>query len=418
MRMNDLSTARFLGAMALVLVVFLIGSNAQQEPIAPLAQSIDSTLVQAGIPVPPPGNDPSMIQSVGRPESPFRYDPFVLMPHFLDEFIYEYGVLVRPGQPETTLLNTISPGITLQAGSSWTLDYTAIDDLYSNHKFKDTLGHSASIVGRYSFADWTAQVNQSYIYSSRPLVETGTQTTVQQYSTALNITHQLGKNFLLESIASQSFRFAAGYPDTYQWPIDVWLHYRFSVDFDAAIGAGAGYIHQSQGSDSDYTRPEAKVSWQATEKLMIAAGGGFEDRVYLDYPRTNLDTPTYDISATYTPVPTTSLVLSLSRQISPSYQSDESSRVASESLSLNQRLLGILYLTCGVTRGALNYISEAQTSAVLRSDTQTTINARLSSPVLRSGTLSLFCYRPTNSSSITGFSYTSTQIGADFSYRY
>lgn len=415
---NLFPVARSLGAIILGYLFVGSDSMAQQEVVAPLPSPVNGVLEQAGIPLAPPSQDPSAIASVVRPESPFQYQPFVLMPHFLYRFLYEYGVLVAPGHPATTLIDTFSPGFALQIGSNWTLDYTADWNVYSNSKFKDYLGHSALVTGKDSFDNWTVLLTQSYVYTAQPLIETGKQTTVQDYKTALDISRDIGEHILIETVLGQELRYAKTFPDTYQWSIDEWLHYRFAREFDAAVGDGAGYIHESQGADSNFTRPETKLSWQPTDKLDISATGGLEDRVYLDYPRTSVTTPTYDLSLQYTPVQTTKIILDLSRQVTPSYQADESSKYTKATLSLTQRLLGKVYFSGSVGYNDVNYISAKATNSTARTDTQTTFNLQLSTEFLSRGTISLFAYRMKNSSSMAGFQFVTNQFGVELGYHY
>jgi hypothetical protein len=417
MNVLNRSTQAKVCAAALVALVLGNRSNAQQEVIEPLPSSISSILQQAGIPQPALAQDPSSIASADRPESPFRYPPFEFSPHFLYRFLYAYGLQVRPGHSTTTLIDTFAPGITVAIGSQWTADYTANWDVYSNHAFTDTLGHTVSVVGTDTFDDWTAHLTQGYIYSSQPLVETGVQTTEQDYNTALDISHDLGRQLLIETILNQKLRYAVNFPDTYEWFVDEWLHYRFSSRFDSAIGATEGYVHESRGSDTNYWRPEAKLTWQPTDKITLTAAGGLEHRVFLDYPRTSIDTPTYDLSAQYAPVETTKLAVDFTRQVTPSYFSNESTRVAKADVSLTQRLLGRVYLVGSIGQSDVAYIS-AGTTSVARDDTQTSYDLKLSTSFLRRGTFSLLCYRTRNSSSAEGFSFITTQFGFEIDYRY
>lgn len=393
-------------------------AEAQQEVVAPLPTSIGAILQQAGIPQPPAASEPSSISSVLPSDSPFQWPPFVLRPHFLYRFLYEYGVQVRPGHPTTSLIDTFAPGFSLEIGSHWTIDYTANWDIYSNHAFRDTLGHSVSVVGINSYDDWTVQLTQGYVYSSQPLVETGLQTTEQNYKTALDVSHDLGTHVLLETIMNQDLSYVVGFPDTYQWSVDEWLHYRLSTQFDAAVGTSAGYVHESRGSDSSFTRPDAELTWQPTKKLELKMNGGFEHRVYLDYPRTSLKTPTYDFSAQFDPVETTKLTLEVVRQVTPTYFVNETTKSASENLNLSQRLLGKFYLIGGVGHNEITYVSTGQTLGVARKDEQTTYNLNLSTEFLRRGTFAVFCIRTKNSSSLAGYSFATTQLGLEIGYKY
>ncbi len=415
---NRLPATRSFGILILGFLSIGTVSYAQQEVVAPLPSPINGILEQAGIPIPPPSQDPSTIESVVRPESPFQYQPFVLMPHVLYRFLYEYGVLVAPGRSATTVIESLDPGFTLQIGSNWTVDYTADWDAYTSHSFKNTLGHSATVVGKQSFDNWTVLLTQGYNYSSQPLVETAIQTTEQDYKTSLGLSRELGQYFLTETIVDQDLRYALTFPDTYQWSIEEWLHYRFDTQFDAAIGGKSGYVHESQGSDSDYTQPEAKVSWQPTDKLDVSANAGVEDRVFLDYPRTSLNTPTYNLSLQYEPFQATKLIVDLAQLVTPSYLTNQSSKITRENLSLSQRILGKIYLVGGVGHNHVSYLATMQSEVTARDDSQTTFNVSLSTAFLSRGTFTLLYFRSQNISSIASFGFTTNQFGMELGYRY
>jgi hypothetical protein len=409
---------RLLCQILIGVIMSSTASKAQQEIVAPLPASINSILIQAGIPPNLPALDPSSIASIDRPESPFQLQPFVFSPHYLYRFLYEYGLQVRPGNPTTTLIDTFAPGIAVEIGSNWTADYTASWDVYSNHEFRDTLGHSVNVMGTSSFENWTMQLTQAYRYSSQPLVETGAQTTEQDYNTALDLSHELGRQFLTETILNQNLRYVVNFPDTYEWSVDEWLHYRVSAQFDAAVGGIAGYVHESRGADSNYTTPDAEVSFQPIDKITIKASGGLEHRVFLDYPRTSMNTPTYDLSVQYAPVETTKLTLDVLRQVTPSYFANESTRNARVDLGLTQRLLGKYFLTAGYGHGDVTYIFQGQTTGLIRDDVGTSYNLRLSTTFFRRGTVSALCYRTKNTSSVGVYGFVTTQFGLEIGYRY
>jgi hypothetical protein len=402
----------------LVSLLFAAENHAQEAAVAPLPNSINGVLQQAGIPLPAPDEDPSSIQGADRPTSPFFYPPFLFSPHFYYRFLYEYGVQVRPGHPTTTLIDTFAPGITIGLGPHFIFDYTANWDVYSNHAFRDTLGHSVSLSGTTTLDNWNVEITQGYSYSSQPLVETAIQTTVQDYKTTLDFSRDLGRQFLTETIVNQDLRYAVLFPDSDQWSVDQWMHYRFSAQFDTALGVGAGYVHESQGSDTNYTRPQAQLNWAPTEKIDLKASGGFEHRVFLDYPRTSLNTPTYDFTIQYSPIQTTKLILNFVRQVTPSFFANESTKVSRIDLGVTQRLLKKYFLSGEVGRNDVTYISAEHAAGSVRDDGQTTYTVKLSTSFLKRGTLSLLSYRTRNSSSVAGYGFVTTQFALELGYRY
>ena len=391
---------------------------AQQDVITSLPQSPNAALEQAGVPRTPAISNPSSISSVLDSDSPFKWEPFVLRPHLLYRFLYGDGIQARPGVPSTTAIDTFSPGFLLEVGTHWTFDYTPTWDLYSNHQFKDTLGHDLSLAANYAYEGWTSQIKQSYAYSSQPIVETGIQTSEQDYDTAVDISHSMSQHVLMECNAIQSLRYAVGFPDSYSWTNSDRVHYRFSEQFDTAIGASFGYVHQSIGPDTQFVTPETQLSWKPTEKITLSANGGLERREFLSKPRAILDSPTFNTSLSYLPTTFTTINLSAAQSVAPAYQAGQALRTNVLSADVQQRLLKRLYLSGSAVHSKSNYHSTSGSVATVRSDGQNTYSARLSTEFLRRGTISILYTRTTNTSTTQGFGFTSHQIGMETVFRY
>src|SRR5580693_7582406 len=62
------------------------------------------------------------------PENPlpemFQYGPVQLRPHVDYRFLYGNGILSTPSNQQATVIQEISPGILINLGTHWTLNYT------------------------------------------------------------------------------------------------------------------------------------------------------------------------------------------------------------------------------------------------------------------------------------------------------
>src|SRR5262249_25812607 len=126
------------------------------------------------------------------------WGPVRARPHLLYRFLYGDGIPAAPGQQEKTAINEIYPGITLNIGEHWWLDYTPTLRYYSNSKFRDTLDHSVSLSGTASYESGVYSLLQSFSTSSESLAETAGQTDTENFVTALNAAWQLGSKMSLE----------------------------------------------------------------------------------------------------------------------------------------------------------------------------------------------------------------------------
>src|SRR6185503_14648059 len=103
--------------------------------------------------------------------------------------------------------------------------------------------------GGTAYEDWVFGLSQGFTRSSAPLVETGTQTEQDAYTTALNGSYRMNSKMSLDLGLNQNFRFAQGLQNSREWSTLDWLNYQFFPRLDVAIGAGFGYVDVDTGPD-------------------------------------------------------------------------------------------------------------------------------------------------------------------------
>ena len=79
-----------------------------------------------------------------------------------------------------------SPGLTVDLGRHWTVDYTPTINFYSSRQLQDNIANAASLTGATSYEDWNFGLSQGFNSSQNPITETGAQTSQQAYTTALS----------------------------------------------------------------------------------------------------------------------------------------------------------------------------------------------------------------------------------------
>jgi hypothetical protein len=332
--------------------------------------------------------------------------------------LYGDGIQRRAGQPQTTTVQHLSPGILFGLGGSWTLDYTPTWTFYSNRAFNDTVDHVVRLGGGTEYQDWVFGFSQSFVSASPPLVETGGQTKQITYGTGLSARRSLGSRTALELSFSQNIRFADRYPDTRQWSNQDWLHYEFSPQLDTAVGLGLGYVDVSPGPDMSYVRPQAQVAWRATDKVSFSLQGGVETRRIHASGAGSMNNPILSASLHYQPVETTTLSLGAHRGVSTSYFSNQVTKNSGWNASLQQRLLGEFFFSAGYGHHKVTYISTTSGFPAGRGDTYDSANFRLSTTFLRHGSIAVLYQIGRNSSNTAGYGFSSHQIGLDVGYRF
>ena len=356
------------------------------------------------------------------PEKPIvQWGQVELHPHLLYRLYYGDGLQSSPGTQEKTWINELAPGIAINVGKHWLLDYTPTLRFYSSSAFKDTLDHAVVLSGGTLYEDWKLGLSQSYINSSQPLIETGAQTDEEVYATSLSASRSLSSKMSLELGLTQNLRFLQGdaigsqqLSDSKTWSTMDWVNYQFAPSIGAAIGVGLGYDSIEIGSDMLSEQLQGRVTWHPSKKLSVSISGGAEDRQFLDSDQGNLINPIYSAAIEWLPQETTTFSLSAGRTVTPSYFSSQLTEQTMVTLGLHQRLFKKLSLDLGGGYRWTGYKASVQGLPVDREDDGTFFSARLGMGVLRRGTVAIFYQTSDNNSTDGDFSYTSTQIGLEF----
>jgi len=344
--------------------------------------------------------------------------PLGVRPRLSYRLLYGDGIQSTLGNPVTTTIQYIIPGVLFELGAHWTLDYSPTWTFYSNHTFRNTVDHAASLAGAYTSGDSSFGFSQSYTLSSPTLIETGQQTRQESYVTAIDVSHRLGPSTLLDISATQSVLHADAFTSSHEWSVAGMLHYQFSAQLDAALGLSVGYVNVNVGSDMTTTRPQAQISWRPTDKISVDAHGGVESRSFRTGGESNQDNPVYGASIHYQPIDTTTLTVETSRAVATSYFSSEITKSTGWGASLQQRLLEDFFLSVGFTQGKTTYVATESTVIAGRDDENHSFNVRLSTTFLRRGSIAVFYQKSHNSSNAAGYGFSSNQYGLEIGYRF
>jgi hypothetical protein len=373
------------------------------------------------------------------PSDPFHWGLLTLHPHVFYRLIYADGLESSPSNHQSSAINEISPGMLINIGRHWSLDYTPTLRYYSNRHFQDSLDHSILLTGGTTYADWVFGLSQSYQSTSQSLVETATQTPTEAYSTALHASWKFGDKMSVDFGLRQNFQFTSSplipgsgtnapknvfnnpsqnLESSRDWSTLEWLNYQFAPRFDAGVGAGAGYVSVDVGPDQTYEQLQGRVNWRATDKISISVNAGFEERQLQTGGAGNLLSPLFGAAIQYQPFEHTRISLNVSRSIEPSYFQDQVEENTSVSANLDQRLLQKFNFDLGVGYTSNDYTSTTTGFGGTRTDYYYFLNVRLSHPFLKRGTVAIFYSHSANSSSQPGFGYASNQVGVEVGYSY
>jgi hypothetical protein len=348
----------------------------------------------------------------------FQAGPVALRSHLTYRYLHATGIPSAPGQDLSTVIHDITPEFLLDVGTRWMIDYTPTWRFYSNRAFNDTVNHSARFAGGASYENWTFSVTQSFSLSSSSLIETGRQTKEEDASTNLGATWQIISRLALELTGAQQLRYVWAQPDAFEWSTLDWLHYQAAPGVDTAIGLGYGYVDVTEGPDMTFGRYLGRIGWKVTDLISLHAQGGMETRSSRAAGAGDMNNFVLDASIQYRPMEATVLSLSASRAIAASYFAGQVTRNAEVGATLQQRLLGKLYLSIGAQHGTATYIASATGVTAGREDTFNSFDLRLSAAILRRGTVAATYQHRRNSSNANGFGLTSNQYGFEVSWRF
>jgi hypothetical protein len=349
--------------------------------------------------------------------TPFQLGPVSLLPHVFYRFLSGDGIPAAGSNHVSTIIQEISPGILFNIGSHWSLDYTPTWRLFSNKQFRDTLDQNVILTGGTTYEDWILGLTQSYISSSTPLVETGTQTDQQSWLTALKASYRFNSKMTMDLMLDQNIVSADTFTSYREWSTLDWLNYEFWPRLDASLGVSFGFVNVDAGSDMTYEQLQARVRWRATDKISFQVHGGLEDRQFLQGSAGSLLNPVAGALIQYQPFEVTKFSITVDRTVAVSYFQNQVTEGTEVMGDLNQRLLKRLYLDLSGGYHTVKYVG-AGASGTGRRDDYYTFDARLSCPFLKRGTAAVFYQYSNDSSTTPGFTFSSSQVGFELGYRF
>jgi len=356
----------------------------------------------------------------------YQAGPLAVRPHLSYEIVTGTGILRIPGSTEKVTMHTLSPGVALELGTRITADYTLSRVMYSSSQLSDSTSHNARIQGGIVRDALKLNFSAGYGSNSTVLVETGGQTEEDSYSAGTNIAYQLGQRTELElnlSMSDRSAKPVAGAvtwnaSDYTLWSASLWLRRHVSQDLSFAAGYTAGYDEIDPGPDMSHGTPQVQVRWKANQKISLSAEYGIERRRTRTSRAETQSNSRYSGSLSYTPFPTTTVSVGVSRSVEPSYFSGQTTQSDGWNVGLQQRLLTRLFLSAGYSQRSADYESAIVGVNPIRDDRYDSYNVRLSTAVFGKGSVAVFYQHGRNRSSLAIYQFNSDQIGAQFSYRF
>jgi len=365
------------------------------------------------------------VPNTGINEHPFQVGPLDIHPHFFYQLLYATGVQFAPGLAQDTITQNISPGLLVNIGRNWTLDYTPTYSIYTeihsptNAALHNALNHAATLNGGLAYGDWVLGFGQTYNYSDTPLIVTAGQTVQETFVTTLTGSYRFNTVMSVDLSANQNFTYYDKLTNTREWSTMDWLNYQFWPRLDGSLGIGGGYDNVSAGVDSVFEQYQARVNWRATDLTSFQVHGGLEDRQFLGSGNSDLINPIFGAEAKWKASEVTAIAVDADRTESMSPYQDQIIEATDVTATLNQRLLKKLFLSAGGGYHWDTYVStSAPFASINRRDKNYTINASLTCVFFKRGTIAATYQYSENTSTLPGYGYSSNQYGFQLGYQF
>jgi hypothetical protein len=158
------------------------------------------------------------------------------------------------------------------------------------------------------------------------------------------------------------------------------------------------------------------------DKLIVLIQGGMEDRQFLDSGAPDLVNPIFNANLRYQLFEQTTLTLDASRTVNSSIYQSQVTEAAMVSGGVGQRLFGKFHLDVNGGYRTTTYkattLTTAGVSNLNRKDDYAFASVRLSTRLLKRGTVALFYQYSDNLSNANGFGYASNQGGLELGCRF
>jgi hypothetical protein len=387
--------------------------------------------------------NPLLATPAGPSPGLFQLGPLDFHPHLLYRFIYGDGIPATPTNRFKTVIQEVSPGVLIDYGEHWSLNYTPTLRFYSDHHFADGTDELVALQGRAGYQDWGFSLSQTYSSTVAPYLETEGLAQQENDTTVLQVTRQLGSHWSAQlglDEMSRTLSIGTNNQDVEEWSVHPGMNYQFSPRFGVGLTGTAGTDLLTPGSSMKFAQGQGTMNWQLGDKLMLNAGGGVEVRQLLG---TNLVNPIFSGTLTYRPWAQTAVSLTGSRVVTPSFFQNDVLVITTIGATLSQRFLQRFNFEVSGGYATTPYVGFAtvndftgnpanhqilptpapapnRTSRVEqnREDIARFVRVSLGTTFRQRGTLSIFYSHLSYSSDISVFALTSSQFGVELGWRY
>jgi hypothetical protein len=369
---------------------------------------------------------PLQAPAAGPETRPLQLGPVRFHPHLGYQVVYGDGVLRGVGNPSTTWLHTVSPGLFTELSQYWNMDFTASFNRYSNAGSNNSESYFGALRGHIPREQWLLDFGYVATLTEQTQVETATNSLQNTHLVTASGTYNYQTRLSLELSAMLDARLAQGFTDYYTVSTLEWLNFQATTKTTLGLGVGGGYNLVKPGPDWTFQQMQARAVWLPGAKLTLQASGGIQLQQFSGSDETGSTNavsgtdiaPLFGVSAAYRPFEQTALSLSANHVVGNSYERGQFSETTTLNGGLRQRFVEQVYLDVVPGYTIRNYKSTLRGAPDGREDKYFTIYAGLSTVLFKKLNVGVFYQFSDNDSDVEGFAFDSTQVGLRLDYRY
>jgi hypothetical protein len=341
---------------------------------------------------------------------------------FHSKLSYSYlnaeGLPTKDGRRVASEIHSTRAQLLADIGEHWALEYSPTWMNYTARALSDSFDQSAQLSAAASFTNFGVNFKESYESSKPTLIETGRQTKRETWATELDASYKLSPRVRLLGSAKMDERYTDIAPTVRTWSGQTAVNVTASPRLNFGLGPGFRYSEIVDAPDVYGESYTAHLNWRPTAKLSLSAEGGLEKTHSTASAGLDITKPHLELSLGYHPFETTSISLDVSKKVSASYFKNQVTEGLTWDAGIQQRLLGHYYLSASYGQKENEYISTNTLVVNNRSDTAKILRARLSTKIVKRFSVAATFQKTSNTSSLSGFTFSSKQYGGEISCKF
>lgn len=337
---------------------------------------------------------------------------------------YDDNIFITPTHESHDVLTNLIAGAGLTLGDYTTKqnnylvsDYTGIGEFFGHYSAQNAYEQKASLAGQLLFGHVTVKADFSFEDLAEENIDIGARARSQFYLGHASARYDISDKTYLEATAEITVSDYDLYLNSNDERGGVAFGYRPDPSVTMGMGATAGVLHVEASPSQTYQEILASAQVDLTDKLTATASGGWETRQTA--VNASLDTPVLDLTADYKPIEGLDLSLSAYRRIENSAYFAGSDFISTGVSAAAQYALSARF-TLMLSGGYVNCDYQDVTSAgdVSRTDNYSFVRPGFRYIASPYWNLELYYIYRKNQSTLSNYSFTDTQVGADVNITY